>query len=103
VGCAEVGGDKAQWISDLFASIEARPRIHNFIWFDISKETDWRIDSSAAALSAFHTGLKAGDSLREVFCYRGVPASATAQSQPEVSISILLGRPVRVNNALLSC
>lgn len=49
----EHGGDKAQWISRLFALLSDHPEIRAFVWFDIDKETDWRVGSSAASLAAF--------------------------------------------------
>jgi hypothetical protein len=56
VASTEYGGDKAQWIADMFAS-KAFPRIEALVWFDENKETDWRIGSSDGSLSAFQTGL----------------------------------------------
>jgi len=53
----EVGGDKAAWIRQFFASIASQPRIKAFIWFNLKKETDWRIESSAAAKAAFAAGI----------------------------------------------
>jgi hypothetical protein len=29
------------------------PDVRALVWFDANKETDWRIDSSAASLAAF--------------------------------------------------
>lgn len=50
----EEGGDKAAWIRDAFAAIRTRyPQIRGLVWFHISKETDWRINSSDAALQAY--------------------------------------------------
>jgi hypothetical protein len=31
--------------------------VRGFTWFDFDKEADWRVDSSAATLDAFRTGL----------------------------------------------
>jgi hypothetical protein len=50
-------GDKAAWITqgflgDLPASF---PRVRAVIWFDMSKETDWRVNSSAASLAAWRS------------------------------------------------
>lgn len=53
----ETGGSKAAWISDFFSQLKANADIKAFIWFDLSKETDWRIESSAAAQQAFRTGI----------------------------------------------
>lgn len=55
----ELGGDKAAWIGNMFASLSRHPDIRAFLWFDYDKETDWRIESSAAATAAFTEGLEA--------------------------------------------
>lgn len=54
MGSAENGGDKGQWIEKFDRSLRfAFPGIVSFVWFNISKEADWRIDSSGASLEAF--------------------------------------------------
>jgi beta-mannanase len=51
---AESGGDKASWIDAIIPALKADyPLIRGLIWFDIDKETDWRISSSPAAEAAF--------------------------------------------------
>jgi len=54
----EVGGDKAAWISDMWSTLAAHPEVRGITWFDYDKETDWRIDSSDTALTAFATGMR---------------------------------------------
>jgi len=50
----ELGGDKAQWIDGVIPSLKAKfPSIRGVVWFDIDKETDWRISSSSGAEQAF--------------------------------------------------
>ena len=49
----EAGGDKAAWINGIASEISSFPRIRALIWFDRNKESDWRVDSSAAAGTAF--------------------------------------------------
>jgi beta-mannanase len=56
VGCSEHGGSKAAWIAGLFAFLSGKPEITSLIWFDVNKESDWNIDSSPAARSAFAAG-----------------------------------------------
>jgi beta-mannanase len=56
-GSTEVGGDKAAWIADMFRQLAARHDVNGFIWFDLNKETDWRIASSRASAAAFAHGL----------------------------------------------
>jgi beta-mannanase len=52
----EQGGNKAQWISDTQAAAKTQfPDIRAFIWFDESKECDWRVNSSQTALNAYQT------------------------------------------------
>ena len=35
-------------------------KVEGVVWFNINKETDWRVDSSPASLSSFKTALAAG-------------------------------------------
>jgi hypothetical protein len=52
---AEQGGDKASWIATGFLTtiLSNFPRIQAAIWFDENKETDWRVNSSPASLTAY--------------------------------------------------
>lgn len=51
---AEVGGNKAAWIDDMHQALETRfAAIKAVVWFDINKETDWRIASSPPTLAAY--------------------------------------------------
>jgi len=62
-GCVEQGGNKAAWITDMFAKIKTTyPRINGVCWFNVndpSANTDWRIDSSPASLAAFNAAVSA--------------------------------------------
>jgi Glycosyl hydrolase family 26 len=55
----EQAGNKASWISDAFVTQLPNnfPRIHAFIWFNESKETNWQIESSASAQAAFASAI----------------------------------------------
>jgi hypothetical protein len=53
---SEEGGDKADWIRDMFAT-DGFPRLEAIIWFNEAKEADWRLESSSAALDAFATAV----------------------------------------------
>jgi beta-mannanase len=57
VASAEAGGSKAAWINDFFNSLDNNPDIFSFVWFNWNKETDWRIQSSEAARSAFKSAV----------------------------------------------
>jgi len=50
----EDGGSKATWIDDMNRSLSSEfPQVRALVWFHSNKETDWRVDSSPAALDAF--------------------------------------------------
>jgi beta-mannanase len=58
----EQGGNKAVWITDAF-SIQIPhyfPRIKAFVWFELNKETDWRIESSSVSQNAFASAMQSG-------------------------------------------
>lgn len=55
---AEIGGNKAEWIKDAFAKIKSGyPKMKAITWFNINKETDWRVNSSDATLKAFQLAI----------------------------------------------
>ncbi|WP_285244069.1 glycosyl hydrolase [Pseudarthrobacter sp. fls2-241-R2A-127] len=56
---SEAGGDKAAWNTQLISYLAAQPDVMGFVWFHIQKETDWRINSSAASAAAFKSALQA--------------------------------------------
>lgn len=55
----EFGGDKAAWVRSAFQTELPKnmPKITEVIWFNLLKETDWRIDSSAISMQAFKDSL----------------------------------------------
>jgi hypothetical protein len=57
VASSELGGDKAVWNAQLFDWMAAQPDLAGFVWFQLDKETDWRIDSSRSSTTAFREGL----------------------------------------------
>lgn len=66
VASTEIGGDKAAWITQGFQTdLPTRfPRVRAVVWFDENKETDWRIESSAAALAAYRTVARASAAVK---------------------------------------
>lgn len=55
---SELGGDKPGWISDAVSRLRTDyPQVRLLIWFNLNKETDWRIDSTNASLGAFRKAL----------------------------------------------
>ena len=60
-GANSRGGDKPAWISHAYSSevADRYPRIRALIWFDRDQDgADWRIDSSAASLTAFRAAIR---------------------------------------------
>ncbi len=53
----EVGGNKGQWIQQFFSMLGANPDIRAFVWLNFNNETDWRIESSSGARTAFAAGV----------------------------------------------
>ena len=52
----ESGGSKAAWVSSLSTWVKAHAAVQALVWFDTNESSthlDWRIDSSAASLTAF--------------------------------------------------
>jgi len=60
---SELGGNKAQWITDMFRVLpEKFPRIIGLVWFSESKpdnEGDWGLDTSKEAVEAWKKGISA--------------------------------------------
>lgn len=55
---SEIGGSKAQWITNTFNMLPSRfPRIKVITWFNIQKETDWRVQSSYSSRLAYRQAM----------------------------------------------
>ncbi|MFB0619609.1 glycoside hydrolase family 26 protein [Streptomyces sp. AGS-58] len=54
---AEPGARKPADITDLMRGVTAHRDVVGFVWLDLDKKTDWRIDSSTEALAAFRRGV----------------------------------------------
>lgn len=52
------GGDKAAWITDMWAWLGVHPEVRGVTWFSLDKEVDWRVDSSSEALAAWGAGAR---------------------------------------------
>ncbi len=57
-GAGPYGPLKAAWVTDSVEAFAADERVGGFIWFNVNKEFDWRINSSAEALAAFTSAVK---------------------------------------------
>ncbi|MFZ2887327.1 MAG: glycosyl hydrolase [Minisyncoccia bacterium] len=52
------GSAKAAWITDaLTVQMPKYPQLAGWVWFNVDKETDWRISSDAASLAAFKSAV----------------------------------------------
>lgn len=51
------GITKAGWIKLFFEAIKERPNLRGFVWFNINKEADWRVNSDPESLEAFKLGV----------------------------------------------
>jgi beta-mannanase len=81
---AEQGGDKAAWITDAFATQMPQdfPAIQAVIWFNESKETDWRVESSPAAQAAFAKAIALGVYASNQFAHLfGSPIPVASQAE----------------------
>lgn len=57
IGATELGGRKAEWITGVLEAVNSRPDIVGLVWFEINKESDWRITTSKASAEAFAAGI----------------------------------------------
>ena len=57
VATADRGGSKTQWIKEMFDYLEANPWIRSVLWFDLPKQTDWRVATTPDAAQAFAEGV----------------------------------------------
>ena len=58
VATADKGGSKPRWIRQMFDYVRAHAWIRSVLWFDLPKQTDWRVATSAAAKREFAAGVR---------------------------------------------
>ncbi len=63
-GSTSAGGDRPQWIRDMFAFVRANREISIINWFDVDKEADWSLDISPSSLAAYTTSVTSPTALR---------------------------------------
>jgi hypothetical protein len=56
---SEAGGSKPTWITQMLTTDlpKSFPNIKAIVWFNLNKETDWRIESSADSQKAYSQGI----------------------------------------------
>jgi beta-mannanase len=55
-GATNVTGQRVRWIRDMFAQLPHHPEVIGLIWFEATKEIDWRIAAAPDAATAFGQG-----------------------------------------------
>lgn len=55
-GTTNADGRAAAWIQSMFVYLARHPVVSDFIWFNLPKETDWRVESSRAGELTFTAG-----------------------------------------------
>lgn len=51
------GQDKGEWIAKAYDTMRRHPNVVGAIWFNMNKETDWRINSSRSGLQAYRAAM----------------------------------------------
>ncbi len=86
-GNAQNGG-KSQWITDAFNLLSTRfPRVSMLTWFNINKETDWRIESSPASLAAFRAAVQGPDTTLPTVSIASPSSGAALNGTASVSVN----------------
>jgi mannan endo-1,4-beta-mannosidase len=52
-------GQQSRWINDMFTSLPSYPNVIGVVWFEATKEIDWRIAHHPASVAAFAAGAAA--------------------------------------------
>ena len=55
-GATNAAGKQAAWITQMFSQLPGHPEVIGVIWFEATKEIDWRVATVPAAASAFGQG-----------------------------------------------
>ena len=59
IGAEEVAGrDKGAWVRDAYDRMLRDPQIAGAVWFNMRKESDWRVNSSAASLAGYRAAMQ---------------------------------------------
>jgi glycosyl hydrolase family 26 len=61
IGAEETAGrDKGEWVRQAYEQMLRDPQVVGAVWFNMNKEADWRINSSAGSLAAYRTAMENG-------------------------------------------
>lgn len=50
-------GEKGRWVRDAYRFLRSHPNVVGAVWFNMNKEADWRVNSSAASLEAYREAM----------------------------------------------
>ncbi len=50
---------RAEWIADMFSSLPRHPEVIGMVWFEVSREQDWRLGFDREGAAAFAAGASA--------------------------------------------
>ena len=56
ISTVAAGGDRAAWVTDLFALVARHPAVEAIVWFNLVKEADWRLLPGTPEAEAFGAG-----------------------------------------------
>jgi hypothetical protein len=97
---SETGGSKGDWITDMLIKRLPNnfPNIKALIWFNINKETDWRIESSVGSklsfaqgiASSYYAGNQFGDISNSPIPYLGSLSGQSAAVIPVTQKEVLI-------------
>lgn len=88
VGGNAQNGGKGQWIRDAFAVLPTRfPRVEMLTWFNINKETDWRVESSASSLEGFRNAVKGPDVIPPTVSLTSPSEGSTISGNTNVTVA----------------
>jgi hypothetical protein len=61
IGAEETPGhDKGEWVRQAYEQMLRDPQVVGAVWFNMNKEADWRINSSAGSLAAYRVAMQNG-------------------------------------------
>ncbi len=62
---AACGGDQSVWVRTMAQHLAARGDVSGFVWFNIAKETDWRVWTGATLTQGWKNAVASGDTVYE--------------------------------------
>ena len=57
VGCGQVGGNKATWITNFVKLLSAEPLVKGFLWSEFNTPIEWGVETSPSSLASMKASL----------------------------------------------